>query len=120
MKTYSVIQHNQQRRETMQLVTQTTIKFNFITFLIGIFEISLSLAETWAESPAVCAIASIIKFTLSVMNCITLIVFKLIFKVVLYALQEIEIILFQIDKIAYDYLEREIGQYRDILQLIRI
>lgn len=100
--------------------TQTTIKFNFITFLMGIIEISLSLAETWAESPAVCAIASIAKFTIDVTRFITPIIFKFILKVVLYALQEIEIILFQIDKIVYNYMERELGQYRDILQLIRI
>lgn len=104
----------------MLVQTQTTVKFNLIVFLLGIFEISLSLAETWAESPAVCAIASIVKFTLSVVQFITPIIFKLIFKVVLYSLQEIEIILFQIDKMVYDYLERELGQYISILQLIRI
>ncbi|HEY9705457.1 MAG TPA: hypothetical protein V6C58_23670 [Allocoleopsis sp.] len=104
----------------MLVQTQTTIKFNLITFLIGIFEISLFLTETWSESPAVCAIASIIRFTLSVAQFIIPILCKLVFKVVLYALQEIEIILFQLDKIVYDYFEQKLGQYRDILQLIRI
>jgi hypothetical protein len=103
----------------MLVNTQTEIRFNFIQFLAGLIEISLSLAETWAESQVVSAIATITKLSLTVIKFITPILLSLAIKVVLYALQEIEIILFQLDKIVCDYLERELRQYFSILQLVR-
>jgi len=103
----------------MLVNTQTKIKFNFIAFLTGIIEISLSLAESWSESTMISAIATVARLFSSVIIFATPILLNLVLKVVLYALQEIEIILFQLDKIITDYLERELKQYFSILQLVR-
>jgi hypothetical protein len=103
----------------MLVNTQTEIKFNFFTFLTGIIEISLGLAETWSESQIICAIATVAKLFLTVVIFITPILLNLVLKVVLYALQEIEIILFQLDKLISEYLERELKQYFSILQLVK-
>ena len=103
----------------MLVNTQTEIKFNFFTFLTGIIEISLSLAETWSESVIISAIATVARLFSSVVVFITPILLNLVFKVVLYALQEVEIILFQLDKLISNYLERELKQYFSILQLVR-